>query len=228
MAVIASTTLVSVLSQNQVRTAITNRILDLELPAILLQIRNNVEKEVIQLQSAAEQLANNSYVVDSVLDNKAPQDKTRLVQELQNIKNQYNLLDVSIADRNNGDYWNQNGFLRQLTPQQDSWFFDAVRSNQARSLSIFRENNGEVKLFFNYQQSNGDTLAGLSKSLDEMANFISQFKIKQTGFVYLVDSKGTVKIHRDNKKMLNHNSISTLFDSNIASKLLNKQSFSVV
>lgn len=122
MAVLASTTLVSVLSQNQVRTAITNRILDLELPAILLQIRNNVEKEVIQLQSAAEQLANNSYVVDSVLDNKAPQDKTRLVQELQSIKNQYNLLDVSIANRNNGDYWNQNGFLRQLTPQQDSWF----------------------------------------------------------------------------------------------------------
>ncbi|KJG36932.1 chemotaxis protein [Photobacterium angustum] len=228
MAVLASTTLVSVLSQNQVRTAITNRILDLELPAILLQIRNNVEKEVIQLQSAAEQLANNSYVVDSVLDNKAPQDKTRLVQELQSIKNQYNLLDVSIANRNNGDYWNQNGFLRQLTPQQDSWFFDAVRSNQARSLSIFRENNGEVKLFVNYQQPNGDTLAGLSKSLDEMANFISQFKIEQTGFVYLVDSKGTVKIHRDNNKMLNHNSISTLFDSNIASKLLNKQSFSVV
>ena len=228
MAVLASTTLVSVLSQNQVRTAITNRILDLELPAILLQIRNNVEKEVIQLQSAAEQLANNSYVIDSVLDNKAPQDKTRLVQELQSIKNQYNLLDVSIANRNNGDYWNQNGFLRQLTPQQDSWFFDAVRSNQARSLSIFRENNGEVKLFVNYQQSNGDTLAGLSKSLDEMANFISQFKIEQTGFVYLVDSKGTVKIHRDNNKMLNHNSISTLFDSNIASKLLNKQSFSVV
>ena len=228
MAVLASTTLVSVLSQNQVRTAITNRILDLELPAILLQIRNNVEKEVIQLQSAAEQLANNSYVVDTVLDNKAPQDKTRLVQELQSIKNQYNLLDVSIANRNNGDYWNQNGFLRQLTPQQDSWFFDAVRSNQARSLSIFRENNGEVKLFVNYQQSNGDTLAGLSKSLDEMANFISQFKIEQTGFVYLVDSKGTVKIHRDNNKMLNHNSISTLFDSNITSKLLNKQSFSVV
>ena len=92
MAVLASTTLVSVLSQNQVRTAITNRILDLELPAILLQIRNNVEKEVIQLQSAAEQLANNSYVVDSVLDNKAPQDKTRLVQELQNIKNTNNLI----------------------------------------------------------------------------------------------------------------------------------------
>ncbi|WP_080158294.1 methyl-accepting chemotaxis protein [Photobacterium piscicola] len=228
MAVLASTTLVSVLSQSQVRAAITTRILDLELPSILLQIRNNVEKEVTQLQSAAEQLANNSYVIDSVLATKAPQDKTRLVKELRNIQNQYQLLDVSIANRHNGDYWNQNGFLRQLTPQQDQWFFDAIQANHTRSLSIFREKTGEVKLFVNYQQPQGDTLAGLSKSLDDMASFISQFKIEQTGFVYLVDSKGTIKIHRDNDKMLGHNSITTLFDSTVATTLLNKQSFSVI
>ncbi|MCD9541456.1 HAMP domain-containing protein [Photobacterium carnosum] len=228
MAVLASTTLVSVLSQSQVREAITTRILDLELPPILLQIRNNVEKEVTQLQSAAEQLANNSYVIDSVLATKAPQDKTRLVKELQNIQKQYQLLDVSIANRNNGDYWNQNGFLRQLTPHQDQWFFDAIKINKTRSLSIFREKTGEVKLFVNYQQPHGNTLAGLSKSLDDMARFISQFKIEQTGFVYLVDSKGTIKIHRDNNKMLDHNSITTLFNSTVAATLLNKQSFSVV
>ncbi|MEC6815715.1 methyl-accepting chemotaxis protein [Photobacterium toruni] len=227
IAVLASTTLISVLSQSQVRAAITARILNLELPAILLQIRNNVEKEVTQLQSAAEQLANNSYVIDSVLDTKTPQEKTRLVQELRNIQQQYQLLDVSIANRNNGDYWNQNGFLRQLTPQQDQWFFDAIKTNQTRSLSIFREKTGEVKLFVNYQQPQGNTLAGLSKSLDDMANFISQFKIEKTGFVYLVDSKGTIKIHRNNK-MLGHNSISTLFNSTVASTLLNKQSFSVI
>lgn len=228
IAVLASTTLVSVLSQSQVRAAITSRILTLELPSILLQIRNNVEKEVTQLQSAAEQLATNSYVIDSVLATKAPQEKTRLVKELRNIQHQYQLLDVSIANRNNGDYWNQNGFLRQLTPQQDQWFFDAIKNNQSRSLSIFQEKTGEVKLFVNYQQINGDTLAGLSKSLDEMARFISQFKIEQTGFVYLVDSKGTIKIHRDNDKMQGQNSITTLFDSTITSALLNKQSFSVV
>lgn len=228
LAVLASTTLVSVISQSKVRDAISTRILDLELPAILHQIRNNVEKEVTQIQSAAEQLANNSYVIESVLSDKAPTDKTRLIKELQNIQSQYHLLDVSIANRNNGDYWNQNGFLRQLTPQQDPWFYSAIKSNEARTLSIFRENNGEVKLFVNYQQTHGDTLAGLSKSLNDMASFISQFKIEETGFVYLVDGRGTVKIHRNSNMMLNNNSITTLFDSNIASKLLNKQSFSVV
>ena len=46
--------------------------------------------------------------------------------------------------------WNQDGFLRQLNHQQDSWFYDFTSSNKAQSVSIFKESNGETKLFINY------------------------------------------------------------------------------
>lgn len=199
-AVLFSTTLVGILSQQQARKVIETRLLESEIPATLLQIRNQIDKEVSLLQAAAQQLATNPLVIDS-LTATLPQDNTQIVTLLNEIKQQYHLFDASIADRNTGNYWNQDGFLRQLNHQQDSWFYNFVRSGNAKMLNVFREANGDVKLFVNYQQLNGKGLAGLSKSLDEMVQFINQFKLEQTGFVYLVDDKGIVRIHHDNQLM---------------------------
>lgn len=88
-------------------------------------------------------------------------------------------------------------------------------------LNVFREANGDVKLFVNYQQLNGKGLAGLSKSLDEMVQFINQFKLEQTGFVYLVDDKGIVRIHHDNQ-LMGKASLTDLYGSKVANQLLKR------
>ncbi|EPA8654054.1 methyl-accepting chemotaxis protein [Photobacterium damselae] len=219
-AVLFSTTLVGILSQQQARKVIETRLLESEIPATLLQIRNQIDKEVSLLQAAAQQLATNPLVIDS-LTATLPQDNTQLVTLLNEIKQQYHLFDASIADRNTGNYWNQDGFLRQLNHQQDSWFYNFVRSGNAKMLNVFREVNGDVKLFVNYQQLNGKGLAGLSKSLDEMVQFINQFKLEQTGFVYLVDDKGIVRIHHDNQ-LMGKASLTDLYGSKVANQLLKR------
>lgn len=219
-AVLFSTTLVGILSQQQARKVIETRLLESEIPATLLQIRNQIDKEVSLLQAAAQQLATNPLVIDS-LTATLPQDNTQIVTLLNEIKQQYHLFDASIADRNTGNYWNQDGFLRQLNHRQDSWFYNFVRSGNAKMLNVFREANGDVKLFVNYQQLNGKGLAGLSKSLDEMVQFIDQFKLEQTGFVYLVDDKGIVRIHHDNQ-LMGKASLTDLYGSKVANQLLKR------
>ncbi|WP_341495844.1 methyl-accepting chemotaxis protein [Photobacterium damselae subsp. damselae] len=225
-AVLFSTALVGILSQQQARKVIETRLLESEIPATLLQIRNQIDKEVSLLQAAAQQLATNPLVIDS-LTATLPQDNTQLVTLLNEIKQQYHLFDASIADRNTGNYWNQDGFLRQLNHQQDSWFYNFIRSGNAKMLNVFREANGDVKLFVNYQQLNGKGLAGLSKSLDEMVQFINQFKLEQTGFVYLVDDKGIVRIHNDNQLMGKAN-LTDLYGSKVANQLLKRGKIEIV
>ncbi len=63
-------------------------------------------------------------------------------------------------------------------------------------VSMFQEANGEVKMFANYQLVNGNTMSGMSKSLDDMVRLLNSFKIEDTGFVFLTNAQGEVQIHR--------------------------------
>ncbi|KXO12866.1 Methyl-accepting chemotaxis protein I (serine chemoreceptor protein) [Moritella sp. JT01] len=225
-AVITATLLVGFVSQNLAKEVIETRLTTSELPAKLMQIRNEVDKEISTLQQAAQQLATNRFVLERLQDTKAPNQEVQLIQTLNDIKNQYQLIDASIANRMDGQYWNQNGFLRQLNRQQDNWFYDFTTSNKAQSVSIFKERSGETKLFINYQQLNGIAMAGLSKSLDDMVNFINQFKLEQSGFVYLVDAKGMVRLHKDNSQIGNAD-LNRIYNREVASTLLQTNAFNM-
>ena len=226
LAVLASTALVGVISQTQARQVVENRLLESELPATLMQIRNNIDKEVSQLQSAARQLATNRFVTELYDQDRSLAQESKLVELLNDIRTQYHLFDASVADRTTGDYWNQDGFLRRLNRQQDGWFFGFTASGNAKMLNVFREASGEVKLFVNYQQVNGKGMAGLSKSLDEMVSFINQFKLEQSGYVYLTDASGVVRLHKDNRKM-GQSDLAKEYNPEIARQLLNKGNFNV-
>ena len=99
IAVLASTALVGFISQNQARHVVETRLLESELPATLMQIRNTIDKEVSVLQSAAEQLATNRFIVELYNSDRSPQQETRLIQVLNDIRTQYDLFDASVADR---------------------------------------------------------------------------------------------------------------------------------
>ncbi|MGF1732011.1 methyl-accepting chemotaxis protein [Photobacterium kasasachensis] len=226
LAVLASTVLVGAIGQNQARSVVESRLLESELPANLMQIRNTIDKEVSLLQSAAQQLATNRFITDMYKENGRPQQEDRLIKQLNDIRTQYNLFDASVADRTTGNYWNQNGFLRRLNQQQDSWFYGFTGSGNANMLNVFQEANGEVKLFVNYQQLNGRGMAGLSKSMDEMVRFINQFKLEQTGYVYLTDASGMVRLHKDKSKM-GGSDLNQLYGTEVSRQLLNKDDFNV-
>ncbi len=153
-AVLASTIIVGVMAQRHARDVLSHRLIDIELPAMLQQINTEIDREVVQMQQAAKQLATNEFVVEALsTTDRNPTVEAQLVRQLNNVKSQYQLNDASVANRQSAYYWNQNGFLRQLNRSQDAWFFGFTSSGQDTSVSVFQEANGEVKMFANYQTS---------------------------------------------------------------------------
>ncbi|WP_099608533.1 methyl-accepting chemotaxis protein [Vibrio coralliilyticus] len=225
-AVLASTIIVGVMAQRQAREVLEHRLVDIELPSMLDQIKGQIDYDVTQLLRAAEQIANNEFIKQAVsTTNIDPQVEALLVKELNNVRNQYNLNDASVANRETAYYWNQNGFLRQLNEQQDGWFFGFTQSGQPTMVSMFQESTGEVKMFANFQFVNGFSMSGLSKSMDDMVRLLNGFQIEDTGFVFLTDAQGQIQIHRQKDKA--SSTLSQLYGSE-ASMLLNKSGFNLI
>ncbi|SJL84464.1 methyl-accepting chemotaxis protein [Vibrio palustris] len=226
LAVLASTMVLGFIAQRETHDVLRHRLIDVELPSMLKEISDKVNDQVLTLQNTAEQLSSSEYVKKAVKSDPISDDDQKvLVQELQNVVKQYGLNDASVANRDTGDYWNQDGFLRRLNHQQDSWFYNFVNSNQKNLVSIFQEKDGTVKMFVNYQSVSDGTLSGVSKSMDDMVNFLNSFQIQKTGYVYLADAQGKVKIHRTKSKV--GDTLSQLY-GNGASTLLQKTGFNLI
>lgn len=225
-AVLASTIIVGVMAQRQARDVLEHRLVDIELPSMLQQISSSVNSEVTQLLLAAEQITQSEFIKKAIATKNIDSgDEAMLVKQLNNIRTQFKLNDASVANRKTAYYWNQNGFLRELNKQQDGWFYGFVSSGNPTMVSMFQEATGEVKMFANFQDVNGDTMSGLSKSMDDMVKLLNSYKIEQTGYVFLTDAKGEVQIHREKSKA--KSSLSQLFGAE-TNKLLNKQGFNLI
>lgn len=225
-AVIASTSLVGFIAQNQSRDVLEHRLVDIELPSMLDLVGVQIDGEVSQMLAAAEQLASNQFIHQAINNtDRDPESEAMLVKQLNIVRDQYGLNDASVANRNTAYYWNQGGFLRELNQQQDGWFFGFTQSGQKTSVSIFQEANGDVKMFSNFQQVNGLAMSGLSKSLTDMVNLLNGFQIEKSGYVYLVNSDGKVQIHKQANKR--KDSLTSLYGSE-TSALLNKSDFNLI
>ncbi len=227
LAVLLSTILVGVLSQRSAKQVIEQRMLTSEMPNMLQQIRNKIELDINSLMHAAEQLANSPMLINWLENGRPADTETLVTDQLTNIKNQYKLAQASFADRDTAAYYTQDGFLRLLNPSQDGWFFDYKNSGQERMLNVFTEDNGEVKLFINYQQPSGRGLVGLAKSLDDMVALLASFKIEETGFVYLVDAEGEVKLHPDTNQ-IGRGTLNNFYRDGNTNGLLNRSDFSML
>ncbi len=204
---------------------IEQRMINSELPSKVHAINNYISIEINQLKNAAQQLSSNRFILDWAASNN-PNDEI-LIAELTRLKRQYNLATASWANRESAQYWNQEGFLRVLNHQQDTWFYGFKQSKQAFSISIFQESENDVKMFVNHQQPNGIGLAGLAKSISAMQALLNQFKIEQTGFVFIADSEGLIQLHADASKVAKAR-LDELYGQGVSNKLLQNTEFNLL
>ncbi|WP_429235782.1 methyl-accepting chemotaxis protein [Aeromonas salmonicida] len=223
LAVVLSCLLVGYFSQRSAQQLIETRMFEQELPNLTQRIGKEIEKDLTSVANAARQLANDRFVLDWVARGMPKEQESILIDQLKDMTAQYGLVTASFADRQSAAYYNQDGFLRNLTPEQDAWFYGYTKSPQDLMLSIFRETNGEVKLFVNFQQLNGRGLAGLAKSLDSMVSMLANFRIGDSGFVFMTDGSGKVKLHPDAARIDRDNL--TRLASGTTTNLLTKQAF---
>ena len=222
---IAVATIIGITSIQSAKSITEERMIGSELPSKVKEIKNYLSKEINILLMASKQLSGNKFIQQWAKNNS--DNDELLIKELNRLVTQYDLATASWANKETNNYWNQEGFLRTLNHTQDSWFYDFKNSNQAFSISIFQESVGDVKMFINHQELNGMGLAGLAKSIDEMQNLLQKFTIEQTGFVYLADKTGLVKLHSDNQLVAKAN-LNQIYNSNVQTQLLNNAEFSLI
>ncbi|MBL0667812.1 methyl-accepting chemotaxis protein [Aeromonas jandaei] len=226
LAVVISCLLVGYFSQRAAQQLIEKRMFEQELPNLTQRISKEIEQDLNGIARAAQQLATDRFILDWVDRGMPKEQEPLLINQLKDVANQYGLVTASFADRQTAAYYNQDGFLRNLTPAQDAWFYDYTKSQKEMTLSIFRESTGEMKLFVNFQQLNGRGLAGFAKSLDAMVAMVSNFRLEDSGIVFMVDGSGKVKLHPDASRIERDN-LSQLAGSDSGS-LLAKRPFAVI
>lgn len=226
LAVVISCLLVGYFSQRAAQQLIEKRMFEQELPNLTQRISKEIEQDLNGIARAAQQLATDRFILDWVDRGMPKEQEPLLINQLKDVANQYGLVTASFADRQTAAYYNQDGFLRNLTPAQDAWFYDYTKSQKEMTLSIFRESTGEMKLFVNFQQLNGRGLAGFAKSLDTMVAMVSNFRLEDSGIVFMVDDSGKVKLHPDASRIERDN-LSQLAGSDSGS-LLAKRPFAVI
>lgn len=188
--------IVASVGQNQAANIYQNRVEQSDIPNLLNSIRHALNAEIGEMMTVAGVIANDPDYLQQA--EQAGVEAPALVDELGQLARRFNLSNASFADRRTARYWNQDGFLRQLDPDSgaDSWFFAYRDSGVAQSAEVyFDPDNGDANLFVNVQQPQGRGLAGVSRPFTAMQDYLASFELEQTGFVYLVDASGQVRIH---------------------------------
>ncbi|MBC3766340.1 methyl-accepting chemotaxis protein [Neptunicella marina] len=209
-------------------SSLKERVMGKELPNVVQRVAIAVDREINQMQTIARQIATDPLILDWNAKGQNKQGEILLIKKLAEIANRYHLSATSFADRQTGNYWNQDGFLRQLQDdERDGWFYTYTRSGKADLVSTYHyENTGKTDLFVNFQQVNGRGLSGIAKSFDSVIDMMDRFKLEQSGFVFLVDDSGLVEVHK-NTALMGKKSLADVFGHDVQRKLLADNQFNV-
>ncbi|WP_019613986.1 methyl-accepting chemotaxis protein [Psychromonas ossibalaenae] len=225
-AVIISTSVVGFVGHSKAKDLLVSRLQQSDLPNLLQRVRNAVDGDISKMKVLTKTIATNPFILDWVNGGEDPAQEAVVIKMLNTITKDNNLSNASFADRETSKYWNQNGFLRVLKDDNsDGWFFAFKNSGQTESASTYTEQNGDVNVFVNYQDLNGRGTSGVSKSFNDMVDYLNSFKIEETGFVYLIDNTGLVKVHKDKQKS-DKVKLSAIHNNINVQSLLSKQGFS--
>ncbi len=228
IAVLASTLLVGTIQQYIARQLVEQNMESVQLPNMVEQVANRVDKEVTVMKSVAYSIANNPDVIAWSQAGANRAGETQLVNYLGQLKDFNDLTVTSFVDRQTHKYWNQDGFLRVLKNDEfDGWFFAYKDSGQPVSLSLYNEPGQGYRLFANYQQVNGRGMSGVAKSVDDLMAVLNSVKIAESGFIFMADEKGTINAHA-NTNLLGKSHLRDITSSAIASTLLTKQDFNLI
>jgi len=225
IAVVVSTSVVAFVAQSKSRELLLDRLENSELPNLVQRVGESVNGEISQMKALTKAIASNSFILQWIDNGEDSEGEKKLVKYLEDISKQNGLSNASFIDLDTAKYWNQKGFLRQLkNDNNDGWFFAFRASGSAESASSYTYDDGAIDIFVNYQQLDGRGSSGVSKSFNDIANALSNFKIEQTGFVYLADQNGLVKVH-PNREFVESTNVQDIYPSFDREKLFAEKHF---
>jgi methyl-accepting chemotaxis protein len=181
------------------KNLIRHQQLDEYLPTLLESESNALNGEFEIIKQASRQISENPLIINLASQNFPSEQKQQVFDILNHVKEQFNLRSSNFIDTKSNTYFKYDETEHTLSPKQDSWYFKFKDSGQTWDFSTYREANGDLRLYVNYQKPESNSMAGVSKPLSYVVERLKKIKIKESGFVFLVDSNGNIKIHPNNE-----------------------------
>ncbi|HEY0489643.1 MAG TPA: methyl-accepting chemotaxis protein [Telluria sp.] len=227
--VIISAVLSVTLTANRLR----ERAVQQELPAVIGEIRNDVRREISVPLAMSIGLANNTMLYQWEVDG-LPDEATPAWQGYaQQLKKASNASLVFWASAGTNKFFTEKGFDRTLDTKtsQDDWLPRFLAGGKPFELNLDHDvTMNKTMLFINARVDAGAgklAVAGMGLSVEQMAKTVREYKVGQSGFVYMVRADGNVVIHRDAALVDGKHMLKDLpgFTPELAGKLLNNAKF---
>jgi len=225
LTVFVSTGIVTVVSQIKSRELLLSRLENSELPNLVQRVSQTVDAEIADMLAITKAIANNPFIERLIDNNNSNETNELLTQYLSGIAKNNALSNASYIERDSAKYWNQDGFLRALkNDDHDAWYYNFKNSGLSESASTYTESDGTINVFVNYQQVDGRGSSGVSRTFSDISNLLHQFKIEQTGFVYLANQDGLIKVHK-NREFAESKNVTDIYPELDKQALFSQQPF---
>ncbi|MGW8391793.1 methyl-accepting chemotaxis protein [Pseudoduganella sp. HUAS MS19] len=195
----------STLSIMKTSQAARERVLRQELPAQVAAIRNDVLRQIATPLAVSQTLANNTFLHAWEEAGVPDEGLEAWSTEAKNLKSKNNAATVFWVSRATGKYFTDKGYDRTLNEKaaSDQWFYGFLTGSSAYQLDIDKDVSADTYMLFintRVQTAGGkQAVAGLGLSVNALAEAVRNYKLGQSGYVFLVRANGTVLIHRDPK-----------------------------
>jgi methyl-accepting chemotaxis protein len=178
--------------------ATDERLLEQQFTLSLVNLSQNIDARIASMQLIAKTVANDTHIQKWVASGFADNQESILVDKLRFLVSEYGLTSASFADKNTHKYWNQEGFLRVLQPETDTWYFAYLESGESDLVSVYHDKNKHrVDVYVNYQQPDGKGLSGVATSFDGVLEILKNSLFAKYGDIYLVDNLGKIQVHAE-------------------------------
>ena len=204
---IAVSTVINIYNMHETAS---KRVEAVELPAALGEISGGITSEILPAVIVSKSLANSKYIQQWLSVGENEETLNSFSDYLAKIKSSNSALAVFLVSEKSKNFYFDKGILKTISPssEKDSWYYNFIKSNKEFELNIDTdETSGKVSVFVNYRiEDNGKLLGvgGIGIALDAIVGIISEYRIGDSGTVFLADSSGGIKVHSD-KSLLGKN-----------------------
>jgi len=206
-AVVLSILIVSVFALNSSRGIILEAAIERELPAALGEVANDLDAHLLLPITVSQTMSSNLYSQQFITDGEQTDKHPQLINYLKKIQSEFNTISAFLVSANSGHYFTPGGLFKTLSTEnsKDQWFYGFMNGGKQYELSLDVDEETNIPtLFINYLMKidgKASAVVGVGLSLDNMAKTISQYRIAETGKVFLVDQQGKIKLHPDTQQI---------------------------
>ncbi len=199
LAIVLPLTISTILFSESIKSNADEKLANSELPTALREVRNAIELELSVPINNSRSIAKNTFVENWLRKGEQEIQLDDFIEYLARIKQDNNAITSFIVSNETSNYYTNSGIVRQISKNEDEWFYNFINSNKVYELSLDIDKTlGKAAVFINYAiEVDGvrTAIGGVGRSLESMTDLIKSYQIGEAGFVYLVDKTGEIKLH---------------------------------